>query len=83
MRRNAPADLRLLADDHALQHARVAEAERASYRGILGVDGHFGEGRVEVVQVVADLVDGAVFGLGEGAGGVEGIFCRLDSCHTC
>lgn len=68
VRRHAAADLRLLADDHGLQHARVAEAQRARYRGVLGVDGHCREGRVEVVQVVADFVDGAVFGFGQGAG---------------
>jgi hypothetical protein len=39
----------------------------------LGVDGGFGEGGVEVVQVVADFVDGAVFGLEEGAVCVEGV----------
>jgi hypothetical protein len=43
------------------------KAEVAGYGGILLVDGGFGEGGVEVVQVVADFVDGAVFGLCEGA----------------
>jgi len=39
----------------------------------LGVDGGFREGGVQVVQVVADFVDGAVFGLEEGAICVEGV----------
>jgi hypothetical protein len=67
MRRHAAADFGLFADDHGLQDARVLKAEVAGYGGILLVDGGFGEGGVEVVQVVADFVDGAVFGLCEGA----------------
>jgi hypothetical protein len=43
------------------------KAEIASDGGILLGDGGFGEGRVQVVEVVADFVDGAVFGLCEGA----------------
>jgi hypothetical protein len=39
----------------------------------LGGDGGGGEGGVEVVQVVAYFVDGAVFGLEEGAVCVEGV----------
>jgi hypothetical protein len=67
MRRHAAADFGLFADDHGLQDARVLKAQVAGYGGILLVDGGFGEGGVEVVQVVADFVDGAVFGLCEGA----------------
>ena len=73
VRRHAATDFGLFADDHGLQDARVLEAESAGYGGILLVDGGFGERGVEVVQVVTDLVDGAVFGLGEGAGGVESV----------
>lgn len=73
MRGNAAADLRLLADDHGLQDARVAEAQGAGDCGILLVDGGGGEEGVEVVEVVADFVNGAVFGLGQGAVGVEGV----------
>ena len=71
---HAAADLGLLADDHGLEHARVFEVEIAGDGGILLGDGGFGEGGVEVVQVVADFVDGAVFGLVEGAVGVEGVY---------
>ena len=67
------ADFGLLADDHGLQHARVMEVEVAGDGGVLLGDGGFGEGGVEVVEVVADFVDGAVFGLVQGAVGVEGV----------
>jgi hypothetical protein len=63
MRRHAAANFGLFANDHGLQDARVLEAEIASDGGILLGDGGFGEGGVEVVEVVADFVDGAVFGL--------------------
>ena len=71
------ADLGLLADDHGLEHARVFEVEIAGDGGILLVDGGFGEGRVQVVQVVADFVDSAVFGLVQGAVGIEGVWWRI------
>ena len=73
MGRDAAADLGLLADYHGLQDAGVAEAQGAGDGGVLGGDGGAGEGRVEVVQVVAYFVDGAVFGLEEGAVCVEGV----------
>jgi hypothetical protein len=63
MRRHAAANFGLFANDHGLQDARVLEAEIASDGSILLGDGGFGEGRVQVVEVVADFVDGAVFGL--------------------
>ena len=74
VRRHTAADFGLLADDHGLKHARVFEVEVAGDGGILLGDGGFGEGGIEVVQVVADFVDGAVFGLVEGAVGVEGVW---------
>jgi hypothetical protein len=49
VRRHAAADLGLLADDHGLQDAWVAEAQGARDGGVLGVDGGFGEGGVEMV----------------------------------
>ena len=67
MGRHAAADFGLFADDHGLEDARVGELEVSRDGGILRIDGGFGEGRVEVMQVVADFVDGAVFGLVEGA----------------
>lgn len=80
VRRHGAADLGLLADDHALEAARVREPEAArdgggvccSSRGSARLE-EAGEGRAERVQVVADLVDGALLGLGEVAGGVEGV----------
>lgn len=68
MRGHAAADLGLLADDHALEHARVAEPERARDGCVRGGQRHRAEGRGESVQVVADFVDGQVCGLREGAG---------------
>lgn len=78
--RHAATDLGLLADDHRLQDARVAELQRAGYRGILLVDRDLGEGRVEVVQVVADFVDGALFRFGQIACGVEGVWMGVLAC---
>lgn len=80
VRRHGAADLGLLADDHALEAARVREAEAvgdgSGVRDGGGRQGReeAGEGRAERVQVVADLVDGALLGLGEVAGGVEGVW---------
>lgn len=74
VRRDGAADLGLLADDHALEDARVGEAEGARDGGVAGGERDGAEGRGELVQVVADLVDGALFGLGEGAGRVEGVW---------
>lgn len=71
---HAAADFGLLADYHGLQDAGVAEAQGAGDGGVLGVDGGAGEGGVQVVQVMADFVDGAVFGLEEGAVCVEGVW---------
>jgi hypothetical protein len=71
--RDAAADLGLLADYHGLQDAGVAEAQGAGDGGVLGVYRGGSEGGVEVVQVVAYFVDGAVFGLEEGAVCVEGV----------
>ena len=71
---HAAADFGLLADDHGLKHAWVFEVEIAGDGGILLGDGGFGEGGVEVVQVVADFVDRAVFRLVEGTVGVEGVW---------
>jgi hypothetical protein len=74
MRRHTAADFGLFADNHGLQDARVLEAEIASDGSILLGDRGFGEGGVQVVEVVADLVDGTVFGLCEGACRVESIW---------
>jgi len=73
MGRHAAANFGLFADDHGLENARVFEVEVAGDCGVLLVDRGFGEGGIEVVEVVANLVDGAVFGLVEGAVCIEGI----------
>ena len=62
---HAAADFGLLADDHGLEHARIFEVEIAGDGGVLLVDGGFGEGGVKMVEVVADLVNGAVFRFGQ------------------
>ena len=80
MRGHAATDLRLLADDHALQHAGVAEAEIARDGRGRGRQGGGAEGRRQRVQVVADLVDGEGLRLGERPrGGVEGVFLEEEA----
>lgn len=75
MRFHPAPDLRLLADDHALQHPRIFETEAPRYGRVAWSQGRVPEGGVEFVQVVPDLVDGAMFGLEELVGGrVEGVF---------
>lgn len=79
MRGHRAPDLRLFADDHALQQAGVVESELG---GDLGVElagaagvGDGGEGRDVGVQRVADLVDGSFFGAGQhGRVRGEGVF---------
>ena len=75
MRRHRAADLRLLAYHHALQDAGVGEAEGARDGGVAGGERDGAEGRGELVQVVADFVDGAVLGLQELAVFRKGV-CR-------
>ena len=75
VRRHRAADLRLLAYHHALQDAGVGEAEGARDGGVAGGERDGAEGRGELVQVVADFVDGAVLGLQELAVFGEGV-CR-------
>lgn len=72
MRRHRAADARLLADEHALQDARVAEAEGARDGGVEGGEGRVSEGGREGVQRVADFVDGLGGGMEEG-GGLVGV----------
>lgn len=59
MRRHRAPDLRLLADDHALQDARVAEAESAGDGCVRAGEGGVAEGGGEGVEGVADFVDGS------------------------
>ncbi|WEW60193.1 hypothetical protein PRK78_005678 [Emydomyces testavorans] len=85
MRGNRGPNAGLLADHHALQDARVAEAQGACDGGVAGADGPVvgggGEGGGEGVEGVAEFVDGEVFGAGEGGiaagggggGGGEGV----------
>lgn len=75
MRRHPTANLRLLANDHTLQHPRIAEAELFRYSGVQGCEGSGAEGRGQGVQVVAYLVDGAFLGFGELALGVRVCGC--------
>ena len=63
MGRHCATNFWLLADDHGLKDTRVAETEIACDGCILCGEGHFAEGRRELVQVVANLVDGALLGL--------------------
>lgn len=71
MRWHPPANLRLLAYDHTLQHPRVTEAELFRYTGVQGCKGSGAEGWGQGVQVVAYLVDGTFLGFGEVALGMR------------
>lgn len=80
VRTHFPADGWLLADHHALQDARIAEAQPPRDARMIRVQGGGAKGRTQLVQVVADLVDGAVLGFREGAGGgVEGVFFEKEA----
>lgn len=74
VRRHGAPDLRLLADDHRLEHARVAEAQGARDGRVARGERYRGEGRREGVQGVAYFVDGEVFGFGEDALGVDRVY---------
>ena len=75
VRRHRTANLRLLAYHHALQDAGVDEAEGTRDGGVAGRERDGAEGWGELVQIVADFVDGAVLGLQELAVLREGV-CR-------
>ena len=64
MGRHAAADFGLFADDHGLQDAGVVEVEGARDVRVLLADGDLGEWRGEGMEVVADFVDGELFGFG-------------------
>lgn len=74
MRGHPRPDLRLLADHHALQHARVAKPQRPCNGRVRRVQGRGAERRGELVQVMPDFVDGAVGRFQQSArGGGEGV----------
>lgn len=65
MRRHPPANLRLLANDHALQHPRITETKLFRYTSVQGYEGSRVKGRGQGVQVVAYLINGAFLGFAE------------------
>ncbi len=65
MRRYRTTYLGLLADDHALQHTWVVEAEGAGDGGMLGRECEVAEGWGKGVEGVPDLVDRLRSGVGE------------------
>jgi hypothetical protein len=71
MGRHRTAYLGLLADDHGLEDSWIAEPERRGNGGIAIREGYGAKRRGELVQIVANLIDCAVFGLCQGAGFVE------------
>ena len=73
MRRHGATNLRLLADDHGLENARIAEAQVACNSCVLRGHGDVVEARGQFVEVVSNLVDGALFGLAQIAILIEGI----------
>lgn len=69
------ANLGLLANCHALQYARVPEAQRTRDGCVAAGDGGSAEGSGQLVQVMADFVHGEVLGFCEGTTGrVKGVF---------
>jgi len=68
------ADARLLADQHALQAARVGEAQSARERRVAWVHGRGAERAGRAVEAVPDLVDCPFLRLCECAARVEGVF---------
>lgn len=80
------ANFGLFADDHALQTPRIPEPKggRDGGRthqdvGVVVAGQEAGERRAQRVQVVADLVDGALLGLGEVAAGVKGVLLEKEA----
>lgn len=80
------ANLGLLADYHALETSRVLEPQAGGYRGRLDQDvglliagQQACERRAQGVQIVADLVDGALLGLGEVAVSVKGVLLKEEA----
>lgn len=71
------ADLRLLAYDHGLQTLGVAEAQGSRDGSIARGQGDLAEGRGQLVEVVTNLVDGALLGLRQVAGLVEGLWADI------
>jgi hypothetical protein len=70
---HSAAYLGLFADDHGLQNTGVAEPKGGSDGGIAGGKGYTAEGGRKLVEVVADLVDGTVFGFCQRARLVKGV----------
>lgn len=79
MARARATNLRLFADDHALQDAGVAEGERLGDGAVARGEGCRMEWRGEHVQAVANLVDALGLGLEELAGGREGVFLEEEA----
>lgn len=80
MRGHPPTDLGLLANDHALEHARVAEPQRPRDGRIRRSQRRGAKRCGESVQTMPDFVYGAVGGFAEGAGGWgEGSFFKEEA----
>lgn len=69
MRRHSSPDLRLFADDHALQHPRISEADGFRNLAVQACKRRFSKLGRQLVEVVSYLVYGAVFGFRQCAGG--------------
>lgn len=79
MARARTTNLRLFADDHALQDAGVAEGERVGDGAVARGEGCGTEWRGEHVQAVANLVDALGLGFEELAGGRKGVFLEEEA----
>lgn len=63
----------VFANDHGLEDTRVVETEREGDGEVFGSESYRAEGWFEIMEGVANLVDGLCFGFDEIALRVEGI----------
>lgn len=79
MWRDGASNFGLFAYDHALQHSWIMETNSVGYLAMERSEGCTLEGGRELVQVVANLVNGMFLGPREFARGREGIFLKKES----
>lgn len=82
VRRHSPTNLGLFANHHGLQDTWVAEGQRLGNGSIAGRERDGAEARRELVQVVANFVDGPMLGLGQVARLIEGVFAMSAGHHV-
>ena len=79
MRQHACSNLRLFADDHALEDTWISESHRFGYLPMQRCECGFAEWRGQLVEVVSYFVYGAVLWLGQFSGGGECVFLEEET----